>query len=55
MQALYSQLVSVTLSIFERNILPDFISRCGIRRLLSSRVQEILAGDASDVADREQS
>jgi hypothetical protein len=54
MQALYSQLVSITLSIFEHNVLPDFISRCGIRRLLASRVREILAGDASDVANREQ-
>ena len=54
MQALYAKFVSLTLSLFERNILPDFISRRGIRRLLSYRLHEILAGDVCDVADREQ-
>ncbi len=54
MQALYAKVVSITLSLFERNILPDFISRRGIRRLLSYRLHEILAGDVCDVADREQ-
>ena len=55
MQALFNKLVGITLSLFERNILPDFLSRRGIRWLLSQRLREILAGDASAVADREQS
>ena len=55
MQSLFNKLFGIALSIFERNILPDFISRRGIRWLLSQRLREILAGDACAVADREQS
>ena len=55
MQAIWNKIVGMTLALFERNILPDFISRRGIRRLLSQRLRQILAGDASAIADREQS
>jgi len=54
MQALYGKLVGAAVSVFERNIMPDAISRRGIRQLLAYRLQEILAGDATAIADREQ-
>ena len=54
MQALYGKLVGVAVSVFERNVMPDAISRRGIRQLLAYRLQEILAGDATAIADREQ-
>lgn len=54
MQALYGKLVAVSVSLFERNVMPDVVSRRAIRQLLSYRLREILAGDASAIADREQ-
>jgi hypothetical protein len=47
-------IVGVAVSVFERNVMPDAISRRGIRQLLAYRLQEILAGDATAIADREQ-
>jgi hypothetical protein len=54
MQHIYHKICSIGITLFERSILPDCISRLSIRRLLSYRLQEILAGDACDVANREQ-